>query len=177
MAEWILQLYFTPDDEWNPDPEVTSLVFTGGWTALPDLSRFTYLRSLYCRSNQLTKLPDLSALKGLRVLDCHSNQLTELPNLTCFVDLWKLWLHGNLLSRPPDLTGLDLDSLTYSGNPFAKEFPDIPVHTYDERIRHVTNIYRLSPKYASESRIRIRLVLLLVVDLLFDPLSDLTDAL
>ena len=48
-------------------------------TSLPDLTRFTNLKKLYCYNNQLTSLPDLPP--NLQILNCSNNKLTSLPDL------------------------------------------------------------------------------------------------
>ena len=50
-----------------------------GLTKLPDLTRFTKLKTLNCSYNQLIELNNLP--NTLTYLDCWNNQLTELSNL------------------------------------------------------------------------------------------------
>ena len=50
-----------------------------GLSKLPDLTRFTKLKVLYCSDNLLTELHNLP--ESLTKLYCGNNQLTELNNL------------------------------------------------------------------------------------------------
>jgi Leucine-rich repeat (LRR) protein len=179
MTTRFLQQFFRPSDEWNPDPKVTYLVFHSGWTVLPELSGLVHLRSLNCyKNNHLSKLPDLSALRDLRKIYCHSNQLAELPDLTGLDKLEEIWCYNNKLTRIPDLTELPKLVVLYCPeNPLEREFEWPQSMTSKIRIEKIRGAYRVSSKQVSGPRIRNRLALLLTIDLLFDPLSDLTDAL
>ena len=66
-----------------------------GLTTLPDLSRFTKLKTLYCSWNHLTTIPVILSLKRLC---CKYNQLTSIPVLPNLEELY--CCHNQLTSIP-----------------------------------------------------------------------------
>ena len=48
-------------------------------TSLPDLSKYTKLKVLYCECNEIISLDNLPP--GLQKLNCGDNQITSLDNL------------------------------------------------------------------------------------------------
>ena len=102
-----------------------------GITYLPDLSRFTNLKILYCSHNKLTSLsllnPNLEELycsynkltslpklnPNLKILCCHHNLLTILPPLTEKIE--KLYCYNNKLTSLPPLN-ISLNELWCSYN-------------------------------------------------------------
>jgi len=68
-------------------------------TILPDLSRFTKIKKLYCCCNYLTILPKLP--ESLQSLFCHGNKLTSLPDLP--PNLKELSCSENQLTELPKL--------------------------------------------------------------------------
>jgi len=85
-----LSLKHMSEDEWNklyiesfinalPDDIDCLDVGNQCFKYIPDLSRFTKLKTLYCNNNLLTSLPNLP--ENLEYLDCTNNQLISLPDL------------------------------------------------------------------------------------------------
>ena len=106
MSEFNIEEYINSLPE---DVEEINVSFDN-LTYLPDLSRFTNLKELYCGYNQLTSLPNLPA--NLQELYCSKNQLTLLPNLppnlqTLICSYNQLTLLPNL---PPKLQTLGCDN-------------------------------------------------------------------
>ena len=70
-----------------------------GLTKLPDLTRFTKLKTLICSYNSLKELNNLP--NTLTTLHCHDNQLTKLSNLPN--TLTELYCHDNKLTELTNL--------------------------------------------------------------------------
>ena len=85
-----------------PDDIEEINVFYKELSYLPDLSRFTNLKYLYCSHNKLVFLPLLP--NSLKYLNCSHNQLVSLPLLPNSLD--ELECSGNCLGSLPLLPNL-----------------------------------------------------------------------
>lgn len=82
-----------------PDDVDTIKIAGLGLKFIPDLSRFTKLKNLYCHMNQISILPDLPFT--LKELICFNNNLIVLPSLP--LELEYLDCGNNQLTYLPDL--------------------------------------------------------------------------
>jgi Leucine-rich repeat (LRR) protein len=136
-----IQFYVDSQDE-----NISILYLDGSdLTELPDLSRFTNLRTLWCYDNQLTFLPDnlpdslieiycpynlITLLpdtlpKNLQVLYCYSNQLTSLPSTLgnlAFLSRFEVYANKNIFGDHPQ----------YDNYRLTKLYPDL--HSIDTRL-------------------------------------------
>ena len=104
---------FNIDDYLGSLPEDILIINVAnkGLTYLPDLSRFTKLRRLYCQANKLTSLPKLN--ESLAILNCSQNLLTSLPELN--KNICSLLCHHNYIVQLPKLNE-ELMELNCSNN-------------------------------------------------------------
>ena len=117
-----MSYYFDIKEYFNSLPDDIEEIDVGGkgLTYLPDLSRFTNLKELFCSHNQLVTLPPLP--NSLRRLYCSNNQLISLPTFPN--SLQKLICSINQLSSLPPLPN-SLRELYCSSNQLVS-LPPLP---------------------------------------------------
>ena len=113
-------------------------------TSLPDLTRFTNLKELYCSNNLLTSLPN-NLPQGLEILHCSKNKLSSLPDLTRFKNLKELYCSNNQLNSLPNHLPQSLEKIHCSSNQL-KYLPTIlpqnlkALYCFENKLTYLPNL-------------------------------------